>query len=165
MLLVCAAGSGNAQLQVQLIHPKTEFNIKQASEMLNEGNAEIKGVAYMEDRAPIGLKVGETIYAQLGTVVMLFPMTAYMEEYLEIKKKNKPNKRLAAITPLAYCYRIESKVYGNRGEFIIKGLKPGKYYLETNIQYLVGATSQEVSGLAEITRDGESLDFKLKRIY
>ncbi|QEC40975.1 prealbumin-like fold domain-containing protein [Pseudobacter ginsenosidimutans] len=164
-LFSCVMATAIAQKPVQVILPKTEFDIKQASEMLNEGNSEIKGVAYYEDRAPIGIKVGETIYARLGIVVTLYPVTAYMEEYLELKKKNRPNKRVAGISTLANCYRIETKIYGSQGEFVFKGLKPGKYYLESMVHFPSGSVAQEVSGIVEINKDGESVNFKLKHIF
>lgn len=154
-----------SQKPIKVVQPTVEFDIKQATEMLNTGNAEIKGKAYYEGRTPIGIKVGETIYARVGAVVFLYPVTAYLQEYLQLKKKNKPGKRIAAISPLANCFRIEAKVYSQTGEFIFKGLKPGKYYLETIVHFPSGVGGPEVSEIVEIKTDAESVEFNLKHTY
>lgn len=154
-----------AQKKVEIMQPKTEFDIKLATEMLNGGNAQIKGVAYYEGRSPIGIKSSETIYARMGEKVFLYPLTPYIEEYLQLKKKNREGKRMATITPLANCYRIESKVYSNNGAFIFMGLKPGKYYLEALVLFPSGTGGQEASGIVEIKTNDEVVNFKLKHIY
>lgn len=164
VLLILICGQANyAQKQIKIVQPEVEFDIKQATEMLNEGGSTINGVAYYEDRAPIGIKVGDTWYARPGTKVFLYPLTAYIEEYLNLKKKNKEGKRLATISPLANCYRIESKVYSQKGEFVFTGLKQGKYYLETIISE--NMRTYEVSGIVEIKTDKEVVEYKLKYIY
>lgn len=154
-----------SQKPIKVMQPEIEFNWKQAAEMLNEGKSEIKGVAYYEDRTPIGIKVGETVYARVGAIVSLYPLTAYIEEYLDRKKKNKAGKRLATISPLAACFRIESKVYSLTGDFVFVGLKPGKYYLETLIYFPSGVGGREASGIVEIKTDGEVVTYKLNYIY
>lgn len=165
IFIAWGAEKAGAQKPLEYMFPKKEFDIKQATEMLNDGNSEIKGVAYYEDRTPIGIKVGETIYARLGIVVTLLPLTEYMEEYTQLKKKNKPGKKVAAISSLAWCYRIETKVYSNTGDFVFKGLRPGKYYLESIVHFPSGATAKDVEAIVEITKDGESLNVKLKHIF
>jgi hypothetical protein len=152
-----------AQKKVEIMQPQVEFNIKQATELLNTGNAEIRGSAYYEGKAPIGLKIGDTWYAKTGTVVFLYPLTSYIEEYLELKKKNKQGKRIATISPLANCYRIEAKVYNDKGEFVFPGLKAGKYYLETEINE--NLLIFESSGIVEIKNDNEIVSYKLKHTY
>lgn len=154
-----------SQKPIKVMQPEIEFNWKQAAEMLNEGKSEIKGVAYYETRTPIGIKVGETVYARVGAIVSLYPLTAYIEEYLDLKKKNKAGKRLATISPLAACFRIESKVYSLTGDFVFVGLKPGKYYLETLIYFPSGVGGREASGIVEIKIDGEVVTYKLNYIY
>ncbi len=154
-----------SQKPIKIMQPSVEFDIKQATEMLNAGNAEIKGKAYYEDRTPIGIKVGETIYARVGVVVFLYPVTAYLEEYLKLKKKNKAGKRIASISPIANCFRIESKIYSQTGDFVFKGLKPGKYYLETIVHFPSGVGGPEASGIVEIKTDTEIVDYNLKHTF
>jgi hypothetical protein len=96
-------------------------------------------------------------------VVYLYPLTSYIEEYLSLKTKNKEGKRIATISSLANCYRIESKVYNNQGDFIIPNLSVGRYYLETivNENLLVF----EASGIVEIKSNTEKVKYSLKHIY
>ncbi|MDZ7648432.1 MAG: hypothetical protein U5K54_15290 [Cytophagales bacterium] len=56
------------------LQPKGEFDIKMVTEMLNEGNAAIKGTAYYEQRTRQSDR-GETIYTRMGTIVSLYPLT------------------------------------------------------------------------------------------
>lgn len=164
-ILICALTQfGHAQKQIEILQPKREFDVKLATEMLNEGSAEIRGTAYYEQRTAIGIKAGETMYTRIGTIVSLYPLTPYLEEYLELKKRNKEGKRLATITPLASSYRIESKIYSLKGEFVFNGLRPGKYYLES-IFYYPSGPGGEVSGIVEIVKYGEVVDYKLKYIF
>lgn len=162
LILICRQVNF-AQKQIKIMQPEVEFDIKQATEMLNNGGSTINGTAYYEDRAPIGIKVGNTWYARAGTKVFLYPLTAYIEEYLQLKKRNKEGTRLATISPLANCYRIESKVYSQKGEFVFTGLKQGKYYLETIISE--NMRTYEVSGIVEIKSDSDVVEYKLKYIY
>ena len=164
LCFICNVFFANAQKPIQILQPKIEFDIKQATEMLNDGTAEIKGVSYYEQRTPIGIKREATSYARIGTIVTLYPLTAYLEEYLELKKKNKKGKVLAAISPLASAYRIETKVYSQTCEFSFRGLKPGKYYIESSYYFTAGTIAGDLSGIAEIKKDGEVLEYKLKRI-
>lgn len=152
-----------AQKRVEIMQPKVEFDIKGTSEMLNTGNAEIHGTAYYEGKSPLGIKIGEKWFAKPGTVVYLYPLTSYIEEYLSLKTKNKEGKRIATISSLANCYRIESKVYNNQGDFIIPNLSVGRYYLETivNENLLVF----EASGIVEIKSNTEKVKYILKHIY
>lgn len=164
LILVCHL-THFPQKPIKILQPTAEFDIKQAMDMLNDGNSQIKGLAYYEERTPIGIKVGETIYARTGTAVFLYPLTAYLEEYLVLKKKNKEGKRMAAISPVANSFRIESKVYSQTGDFTFVGLKPGKYYLETLVYFPSGVGGRETSGIVEIKTDGEVVNYKLNYIY
>lgn len=152
-----------AQKRVEIMQPKVEFDIKGASEMLNTGNAEIYGTAYYEGKSPIGIKIGDKWFAKPGSVVYLYPLTSYIEEYLTLKSKNKEGKRLATISSLANCYRIESKVFNNKGEFIIPNLSIGRYYLETEISE--NLLVFEASGIVEIKSNTEKVKYSLKHTY
>lgn len=155
----------HAQKPVEIMLPSVPFNDSVAGRLLNGGTAIIKGTAYYEGRTLIGIKSEATVYAPAGSIVSLYPVTPYLEEYLKLKKKNKEGKRIAAISPLASCYRIESKVFSTSGEFIIPGLRPGKYYLESSIQFPSGIGSKNVSEIVEIKQEGETVQCKLNHIY
>lgn len=156
---------GYSQKTIPIVQPSAEFDVKQATEMLNNGNSGIRGYSCYEQRTPIGIKVGETIYGRIGTVVSLYPLTAYLEEYLELKKKYRKGKKFVTISPLANCFHIESKVYSSKGEFAFHGLAAGKYYLESEVYFPSGIGGKEVSAIVEIIKDGETADCKLKYIF
>lgn len=160
-----SAFAAAAQKPIEIMQPGTEFNFKQAADVLTGGTSEIRGKAFYEKRTAIGIRVGQTIYARPGIVVTLYPLTAYLEEYLELKKRNKAGKRLATISPIAASFRIETKVYSGTGDFVFFGLKPGKYYLESLVHFPSGVGGEEVSGIVEITSEGQKVECKLKHIY
>jgi hypothetical protein len=154
-----------AQKPIELVLPKTPFDLEMAMKMLNTGNSEIKGVAFYENRRGlIGPKVG-SIYARSGTVVTLYPITPYFAEFLELRKKDKKDKRMAAISTDVNSFRILSKVYSAQGDFVFKGLAPGKYYLETTVFFPSGIGGEEVAGIAEVKTDGESVKVELKHTF
>jgi hypothetical protein len=154
-----------AQKPVEIMQPAIPFDDSVANKMLNGGTAIIKGMAYYEGRTLIGIKSEATVYAPVGTVVSLYPLTPYIEEYLKLKKKNKEGKKIATISRQAASYRVESKVFSVKGEFIIPGLKPGKYYIESIVSFPSGIGGREISEVVEIKTDGETVQCKLNHIY
>jgi hypothetical protein len=165
VVLVLISTFVHAQKPVKVLQPKTGFDTKIAAEMLNGGNSTIKGVVYYEGRTLIGIKSEATVYARVGAIISLYPVTPYLEEYLQLKQKNKEGKQIATINPLAASFRIETKILSEKGEFVITGLKPGKYYLQGDISFPSGVDVQEVSNVVEIKNDGEIVNCTLTKIY
>lgn len=153
----------HAQSKVEIMQPKIAFDVQLATEMLNTGNAQILGVAYYEGKSPLGIKIGDKWYAKPGSTIYLYPLTPYLKEYLELKSKNKEGKRMATISSLANSYRVEARVYNNKGEFIIPHLSVGSYYLETEISE--NLLVFEASGIVEIKTDNEKVVYSLKHTY
>ena len=153
----------HAQPKVEIMQPKVAFDIPLATQMLNTGHAEIVGTAYYEGKSPLGIKIGDKWYAKPGSTIYLYPLTPYLKEYLALKSKNKEGKRIATISPLANSYRVEAKVYNNKGEFIIPHLSVGSYYLETAI--MENLLVFEASGIVEIKTDNEKVVYSLKHTY
>lgn len=152
--------------QIEILTPTAAFDFEAAMKMLNTGKSEIKGEALYEER--VGLirrKTGNSYYAPIGTVVTLYPVTPYLTEYFELRKKNKRGSRLAAISREVNSFRILTKVYSLKGEFVFKGLAPGSYYVETEIGFSSGIGAAEFSGIAEIKTDGEIVTVTLKRKF
>ena len=158
--------SVRAQKQIEIITPKADFDVEMAMKMLNTGKSEIKGEAFYEERAGlIRRKIGDSIYARVGTVVTLYPVTPYLTEFFELRKKDKKGKRMAAISREVNSFRILTKVYSLKGEFVFRGLAPGKYYVETEVVFPSGVGGPEVSGIAEIKTDGETVNITLKKKF
>lgn len=163
ILLSLFAFQVSAQIQTML--PKTPFNEEQAKQQLSKGKSMIKGIAFIEGRALLtNKKTEKTLYVRSGQTVSLFPVTDYLLEYLELTKKNKEGVRVAAISPLANAYKIDYKVITETGDFLFINLKPGKYYLISNVHYAGGVGAVEVSEFVEIKNDGDVVSLELKKI-
>jgi hypothetical protein len=111
--------------------PKTPFDTTFAKNALAKGHATIKGVAFTKPKTRLGYKapLEKRIYANKIKVI-LYPYTPYLEEYIQLKKKQNPKKlKFVYIHPEAWKYRLEA-VTNSNGEFTFPDMKPGKYYLE-----------------------------------
>lgn len=154
---------GSAQVQTML--PKSTFPEAQAKEQLGPGKSMIKGVAFIEGRALLtNAKTEQTLYVRKGQTISLYPLTDYLLEYLELKKKNKEGKRIAAISSLASAYKFDYKIITDRGDFLFINLKPGKYYIIGEVHYAGGVGAVEVADILEIKHDGEVINLELKKI-
>ncbi|MBJ2175089.1 hypothetical protein JBL43_12625 [Aureibaculum sp. A20] len=118
--------------------PQAYFDIKDASSKLEAGMSTIRGVAFTRDRNEAGLK--KVKHYGRNTIVMLFPVTDYLIEWQKLvgKTETKPNANVI-MDKVAFQYRIEALTdeYGN---FTFKNIKPGKYFLQCDIDF-VGVAS------------------------
>lgn len=173
------------------MYANTPFDSVAAASALAKGGSSIKGVAFTRPRGAYGIKpiMGPKI---LGSHirVMLFPVTPYLLDYLEVKKKENPKKlKFAYIDPVAWRYRYEA-ITNSAGEFTFPLLKPGNYYLEAILPYSTtgyydqrtgtgyddyGGTTEyyqrqyynighydKLTDFVEIKQDGEVVTIKLK---
>jgi hypothetical protein len=164
-ILICLLISLAASAQEQIMLPTIPFNEAKAKQQLSRGKSIIKGVAYIEGRALLtNKKTEKTLYVRSGQLVSLYPVTDYLLAYLELSKRNKEGVRIAAISPLANAYKIEYKVITDTGDFLFINLKPGKYYIVSNVHYAGGVGAVEVSDIVEIKNDGETINLELKKI-
>lgn len=115
-----------AQEEPKPVFPAASFNKEEAGSMLNKGTATLRGVVAKKKKNP------DNTY--LGIVVTLFPCTDYFNEWYELQKKSRKEKRVAMMTPEAYSYRILTKASDKDGTFEFRNLKPGKYYLQTMVR-------------------------------
>lgn len=150
---------------INVVQPQTTFDFKLAADMINTGTSQIKGKALLENRAPIGRKISPDTYVRRGETVTLYPLTPYFAEFLELRKQDKKNKQIAAISREANSFRLLTKVYNDEGEFLFLGLKPGKYFLESFAHFSSGIGGHEINGIVEIKTDGEIVTFTLKEKY
>lgn len=168
---------------------KAHFDTTYARAALQKGTGTIKGVAFMRTKNGYGMKVGKPIYAK-NSKILLFPVTPYFLEFLELKKKANPKKlKFAYLSPEAWYFRLEA-ITNSTGEFTFPEMKPGKYYLEcvlnwsttgsydrytgsgynnyggtTNYysrEYYTRGHSELLSKIVEITEVGQVLEVKLK---
>jgi hypothetical protein len=129
------------------LYATTPFDSTAARVALARGGSSIKGVAFTKPRTQFGYKapLAPRIYAN-KIKVLLFPVTPYLMDYLEIKKKENPKKlKFAYIDPAAWRFRYEA-ITNSVGEFTFPYLKPGKYYLEAILPWSSSAYYDKYTG-------------------
>lgn len=138
VLLVFSGGADAAGFGLKRVYfPQAFFDAKAARQDLTAGSSSIRGVAYVND--PMG---SGTYYAR-GSVVMLFPVTDYFAEWLRLTEKFSATEHEVYMLPEAFAARKEA-VTDDNGNFVFEGLRPGKYFLETIIDYQsTGVASQQ----------------------
>ncbi len=131
-------------------YPQAFFDKKLARDMLGFGNSTIEGVASTKQKTSLGIKplLGEKHYAKQGTVVMLFPVTPYFEEFYDMRRKYENKKTTVYMSEDAFKYRVEA-LTDDHGRFKFEKLKPGKYYLETIINFTASASYQKQIGTTD----------------
>lgn len=131
-------------------YPQAFFDKKMARDMLAFGNSTIEGVASTKQKTALGIKplLGEKHYAKQGTVIMLFPVTPYFEEFYSMRKKYESKKTTVYMSEEAFKYRVEA-LTDDHGRFKFEKLKPGKYYIETIINFTASASYQKQTGTSD----------------
>ncbi|SMC73475.1 hypothetical protein [Chryseobacterium sp. YR221] len=131
-------------------YPQAFFDKKMAREMLSFGNSTIEGVASTKQKNNWGIKplLGQKHYAPKGTVVMLFPVTPYFEEFYNMRKKYENKKTTVYMSEDAFKYKLEALI-DDYGRFKFEKLKPGKYYLETIVNFTATASYQQQTGTSD----------------
>lgn len=131
-------------------YPQAFFDKKLAQQMIGFGNSTIEGVASTKQKNNFGIKplLGEKHYATKGTVVMLFPVTPYFEDFYSMRRKYENKKTTVYMSEEAFKYRIEA-LTDDHGRFKFEKLKPGKYYLETIINFTATASYQKQTGQSD----------------
>ncbi|WP_306350492.1 hypothetical protein [Flavobacterium sp. '19STA2R22 D10 B1'] len=117
------------QRKIEYLFPTSStFNEAETSQLLQTGTSSIKGNAFL-------LKKKKPYYTYKGASIILFPVTPYFSEFMELKKKDKRGKREAAMTNDAFAYRVQGRFLDNQGNFEFTDLMPGKYCIITWIQF------------------------------
>lgn len=131
-------------------YPQAFFDKKMAREMLSFGNSTIEGVASTKQKNNWGIKplLGQKHYAPKGTVVMLFPVTPYFEEFYNMRKKYENKKTTVYMSEDAFKYKLEA-LTDDYGRFKFEKLKPGKYYMETIVNFTATASYQQQTGTSD----------------
>ncbi|MBE2215451.1 MAG: hypothetical protein IAE82_16370 [Opitutaceae bacterium] len=142
LLLYCGSmTAASAQVDVfTYIEPKAPFHEAAAKAQLEPGTGTIRGTIYArENRALVAsLNMSQRHPARLGTVVTLMPHSAYLEEWIAMNKKmrRKGGLEKPAISRTANAYRILTKVTDDRGSFKFTGLKPGRYLILAEVEFV-----------------------------
>ena len=111
----------------------------------------------------IGEKVGSKKTAVKGTIVTLFPLTPYFEEYLKMRNKSGNSYDISKLNPFkkrevpmiseeAYEYKLTTRVADDKGNFTFNNLKPGRYLIESVVEYIKTGTASEQVGTTTQTQ-------------
>lgn len=124
----------------KMYYPQVFFNKMDAEKALEAGSSSIRGVASSADNM-----TGQSHFAKEGTLVILLPYTEYLNEWLNLSKKHKNNSNTVFMMPEVFDVRRETTTddYGN---FTFNNLKPGKYYVESIIDFYATALGRQQSG-------------------
>ncbi|MGE8381985.1 hypothetical protein D3C87_667420 [compost metagenome] len=122
LLLFLCCSIAYAQKAPQWVLPTTPFNEAETARLMERGSATIEGTATLK-------KKGKDNFGVKGSQILLFPVTPYFTEFLELKKKFNSRKKQATMSPVAFTYRIEGRFLDDKGTFQFTNLKPGKYYI------------------------------------
>lgn len=118
------------------LFPQSFFDKKIAQEMLTVGTSTIEGRADTKQKNTYGLnsEANAKHYAPQGTVVTLFPMTPYFEEFLKLRRQKENKKTKVYLSEEAFKYRLETTT-DEYGRFKFEKLRPGKYYIECIVAF------------------------------
>lgn len=180
----------NIKAQKAEYYPQVAFDSIEAKNMLANGKASVEGIAFTKTRSSFGHRapLGAKIYAK-NVEVNLFPVTKYFEEWYQLRKKKENSKTSVYMSNTATSYRLVTKT-DDYGRFKFENLKPGKYFIQSFASYTMSGTravytgtgynnyggqtnyyqnqsysnsySDRIEEFVEITRDGQSLEIKLK---
>lgn len=166
-------------------YPHVPFDSLQAKGMLALGTSSIEGLAYAKVPGNWG---AEKIYAR-NVAVTLFPVTAYFNDWYRLRKSEENKKTSVYMSEQAFKYRITVQT-DDYGRFKFVKMKPGKYFIQSFASYSKSGSTPVYRGsgynnyggqtdyyeyqsytnnytdriekFVEITRDGQSLEIKLK---
>ena len=122
LLVLLSIQTSFAQKTPEWVLPTTPFNEAETAKLMEKGTATIQGTATLK-------KKGKDNFGVKGSQILLFPVTPYFTEFLELKKKYNSRKKQATMGPTAFTYRVEGRFVDDKGTFLFTNLKPGKYYI------------------------------------
>ncbi|HMP92280.1 MAG TPA: hypothetical protein PKD90_05370 [Phnomibacter sp.] len=167
MLLLLSAAKLQAQYvqpertkQPTIHYPAVAFDSLQAKTALALGKGKITGVAFTKTRTQFGYKapLGSKIKAY-KMLVMLFPVTPYLQEFLDLrdKKENLKKQVYVYMSNDAYRYRLEA-ITNSEGEFTFPDMKPGRYFLTAVLNYNTTHNTSTYTG-SGYTNYGGQIDY------
>lgn len=136
-----------AQKTPEYVFPTTPFDEVATTKLLDEGTNTIRGKAWV-------IRKKKNFFPDKGDKILLYPVTPYITEFIELRTKN-TKKKQAAMSKDAFIYRIEGKFTDYEGSFEFSNIRPGKYYVVTWINY------EKTKTVSLQTGTGYSLSFNV----
>ncbi|WEK34066.1 MAG: hypothetical protein P0Y53_16385 [Candidatus Pseudobacter hemicellulosilyticus] len=173
-LSLCSVSSLQAQYvepeekdKVTELYPEVAFDSVYAKSVLAKGTGKITGVAFTRPRTKFGYKapLADKIKASKITV-QLFPVTPYLESWLELRKKkeNRKKKVYVYMSPEAFRYRLEA-VTNSEGKFTFPDMKPGKYFLTAIMDYSLSKSYDAYTGSGYNNYGGRTDYYERKQYF
>lgn len=187
LMLLTLSIAPKADAQKTELYPQAFFDSTIAKSMLAYGKSSIEGVAFTRVKNGYGMRIGKKMIAA-NTVITLFPVTPYFEEWYSLRKKEEGKKTSVFMSDQAFRWRI-TVTSDSYGRFKFADMKPGKYFIQAWADYSKSGSYKEYTGSAtdgygridyyqyknytnnysdrieefvEITRDGQAIEMKLK---
>lgn len=139
VLVLLSIHSVYAQKAPEWVLPTTSFNEAETAKLMEKGTSTIQGTAVLK-------KKGKDNFGVKGSQILLFPVTPYFTEFLELKKKYNSRKKQATMSRNAFTYRVEGRFVDEKGTFQFTNLKPGKYYVISWISFAKQKTTAVQTG-------------------
>ena len=137
---VAAEPTASTSSKLNVLQPKSIFDLGAAQAALEPGTSTIKGTACVVHRVENG---GGTYLAR-NQSVSLFPATPYLNEAIQLSSKLKKGRDTLEVSPIAMQVRVDGMT-NDKGQFQFSNLKPGKYYLLTTMVLAVqGSTTTDL---------------------
>lgn len=153
--------------KITTLYPEATFDSTVAKKALAMGKGTITGVAYTKPRTKLGYKapLADKIKANKVTI-QLFPVTPYLESWLELRKKkeNLKKKVYVYMSNEAYRFRLEA-ITNSEGKFTFPEMKPGKYFLTAILDYSTGKSYNEYTGSGYNNYGGRTDYYEKKQYY
>lgn len=151
--------------KVKQLYPDYPFDSVLAQKAIGYGNAKIEGVAFTKPKTKLGYNAPfeKRIYGA-GIVVTLFPVTPYFEQWYELRRKKADKKTVVYMSDQAFRYRIEAKT-DNYGRFKFERMKPGKYFLQTFVDWYRPVSYKEYTGQQAVNAWGDVTNYYQWKTY
>ena len=132
MILTNRANKGQNE---PAIYPKEIFDVQQARDAMDAGNATIKGrvCAFYDGR----------VFSQADVKVNLLPVTPYLEAWEKLRDSKKGAN--VTMSEEAISIRKEAKTVDN-GYYSFNNVKPGKYFMQANMAFIQAKSNTVYDG-------------------
>ncbi len=174
---------------VKTIYPESAFDSIAAKQALSYGTSSIKGVVFTKPKTQFGYNapLAPRIYGK-NLRITLLPVTPYFEAWYNLRKEKENKNTIVYMSKQSFRFRLEA-LSDEYGRFKFERLKPGRYFLQTNLAWVmpkgynqyVGSGSDgwgttnyyqyhtyneqhndRLEQFVEITQDGTVVEVKLK---
>lgn len=126
--------------------PTIEFDSNHHSEYNKTGNSTVRGQAFLRQK-------GGGVVTCAGSQVMLIPATPYFREAINMARAG---QRKPILSPEAQDLR-KTSTCDSQGNFSFSKVPAGKWFLVTEVSWIVAGLSQGGGLLEEITTDNDSV--------